>query len=85
MPQYTIPTKKGAPNTMTDFEAIQRVNDLRARILAGDTIPADELREAYSALRSDRRAAASAPAKKKGKKKTVDINPLPDDISDLFS
>ena len=63
---------------MTDH--VTRINDLRQRVLEGETIPADELASAINQIREERNAASTA---KKAKTKPK-VN-LPTDINDLFS
>lgn len=49
---------------MADLTSAQ-INDLRARVLNGDNVTADELRVALDSLRSSRRSAAIAGTPKK--------------------
>lgn len=45
-----------------------QINDLRARVLAGETVSPEELREALATLRNGRRTAATQSASSKRKK-----------------
>jgi hypothetical protein len=67
---------------MANVEAISRANDMRKRILAGETIDKEELAEVYAALRSDRASAMSQSSSKKKEKKP---SSLPTDLGSLFS
>jgi hypothetical protein len=54
---------------------LSELNDLRARVLRGEEVPAEELREALDALRAGRRAAAlSTPAAKPTKEPPMAID-----------
>ena len=68
------------PNDLTS--ALALINDKRQRILAGETIPPEELHEALALLRTNR-SAASASAPKKAKKEKAVVIPL--DLNSLFS
>jgi hypothetical protein len=50
----------------------QALNDLRSRVLAGETVPAEELAQALSALRGNRTSASasSTASRKKNAKQT---------------
>lgn len=46
----------------------QQINDLRAKVLAGEVVSPEELREALATLRAGRRTAATQSATSKAKK-----------------
>lgn len=64
------------------LSSIEKINDYRARILAGETIAPEELHRALAALRNNR-AAVSVPKEKKEKKEK--ISSIPVNLADLFA
>lgn len=57
------------------MEAVDKLNDLRGRVLRGEDVSAEEYASVIDDLRLDRKAGASKP-KKKGKALPVEVDLL---------
>lgn len=64
-------------------EALMELADLKARVLKGDDVSADEYHHVVESIRKDRTAAAKGKAKKKAKEPDYTI--IPKDLKTLFS
>lgn len=69
----------GQPQPMTT----EAINDLRRRVLAGETVSPDELRQAIATLRQNRMTAMSSAKTSKAKKSENAETDLKDLLGDL--
>ena len=61
---------------ISNLDNVEKANDFRARIRAGEEVSKEELAKVFRALRSDRANAATVTEKKKEKAAPIDLNSL---------